>query len=148
MRPSHKAMHESVLPWLISKMTNFLADEDDIDHNVEEVVNDAYKKGLEAHAKSMIGRRKHKDDMVYSAEQRIIQKELERQSRREARERRRKQQEFDKLRAEIKKAFIDKGEVKDGITSQDLLDVNGNYEKGKPFAGSLGGQLMQLCLAF
>jgi hypothetical protein len=42
---------------------------------------------------------------------------LERQSRREARERRRKQQEFDKLRAEIKKGFIDRGEVKDGITT-------------------------------
>lgn len=75
-------------------------------------------------------------------------KELERQARREARERRRKQQEFDKLRAEIKKGFIDRGEARDGIANQDLLDVNGNYEKGKPFAGALGGQLLQLVLTF
>lgn len=53
--------------------------------------------------------------MVYYAEQKIIQKELERQARREARERRRKQQEFEKLKAVIKKSFIDKGEVKEGI---------------------------------
>jgi hypothetical protein len=27
------------------------------------------------------------------------------------------------------------------------LDINGQYEKGKPFVGALGGQLMQLILA-
>ena len=80
--------------------------------------------------------------MVYAAEQKIIQKELERHARREARERRRKQQEFEKLKAEIKKIFVDKGEVRDGITTQDLLDINGNFEKGKPFAGAIGGQLL------
>jgi len=32
--------------------------------------------------------------------------------------------------------------VKDGITSQDILDINGNYERGKQFAGSIGGQLL------
>lgn len=43
VQPLQKAMHESVLPWLIDKMTSFLDDEEDIDYNVEEVVNDAYK---------------------------------------------------------------------------------------------------------
>ena len=28
----------------------------------------------------------------------------------------------------------------------DLLDVNGNFEKGKPFFGTLGGELMQIYL--
>jgi hypothetical protein len=135
-------LHESVLPWLIDKMAGFLEDEGFINFNVDQVVTDGYNKGVESHGKSMEGEKKRKQDLIHSAEQRIIQKELERQARREARERRRKQQEFDKLRAEIKKSFIDKGEVKDGIANQDLLDVNGNYEKGKPFAGSLGGQLL------
>jgi hypothetical protein len=84
--------------------------------------------------------------LIKAQEQRVIQKELERQARREARERRRKQQELDKLRAEIKKSFIDKGDIKDGITAQDLLDINGNYEKGKSFAGAIGGQLLQFCI--
>jgi hypothetical protein len=78
VKPREKAMHESVLPWLIDKMTGFLDDEDDIDYNVEEVVNDSYKKGLEAHSKSIRGEKKRKEDLIYSAEQRIIQKELER----------------------------------------------------------------------
>jgi hypothetical protein len=32
------------------------------------------------------------------------------------------------------------------MISWDLLDVNGNYEKGKTFAGALGGQLLQFCI--
>jgi hypothetical protein len=84
--------------------------------------------------------------MIKAQEQRIIQKELERQNRRELREKRRKQQELEKLKAEIKKSFIDKGDIKDGITAQDLFDVNGNFEKGKNFAGALGGQLLQFCI--
>lgn len=53
---------------------------------------------------------------------------------------------MEKLKAEIKKSFIDKGDIKDGITAQDLFDINGNYEKGKNFAGALGGQLLQFCI--
>ena len=142
VRPIEKSLHESVLPWLIDKMSGFLNDEQSIEINVEQIVNDAYKKGIDAHTRAIVGEIKRKENLVHSAEQRIIQKELERQARREARERRRKQQEFDKLKAEVKKNFIDKGEVKDGITAHDLLDVNGNYEKNRSFAGSLGGQLL------
>lgn len=73
-----KSMHESVLPWLIDRMMGFLDDEVDIDQNVEQVVNDAFKKGLDAHSKAIRGESKRKEDLIYSAEQRIIQKELER----------------------------------------------------------------------
>jgi len=63
-----KSMHESVLPWLIDKMIGFLGDEDDIDVNVDQVVNDAFKKGLEAHSKAIRGETKRKEDLIYSAE--------------------------------------------------------------------------------
>jgi len=53
---------------------------------------------------------------------------------------------LEKLKAEIKKSFIDKGDIKEGIAAQDLFDINGNYEKGKSFAGALGGQLLQFCI--
>lgn len=75
-------------------------------------------------------------------------KELEHQRRREARETRRKQQEYEKLKTEIKKFFLEKGETRDHVMAQDLLDVNGVYEKNKAFAGALGGQLLQLILSF
>jgi hypothetical protein len=60
IKPSTKSMHESVLPWLIEKMSGFLEDETAIDDNVEKIVNDAYKKGIDAHAQAMQGRKKFK----------------------------------------------------------------------------------------
>lgn len=148
VRPLDKSLHESVLPWLIDKMSGFLNDDDFIAINADQVVVDAFERSNSLHAKALARERQRKDDIVYSAEQKIIRKELERQARREAREQRRKQEEYDKLRLEIKKGFIDRGEIKDGMTSQDLLDVNGSYEKNKNFAGTLGGQLMQILFAF
>ena len=63
-----------------------------------------------------------------------------------ARERRRKENELKALRDEIRKSFIKKGEIKENMISWDIFDINGNYEKGKNFAGALGGQLLQFCI--
>lgn len=38
VRPVEKSLHESVMPWLIEKMTGFLQDDDSIDHHVDEIV--------------------------------------------------------------------------------------------------------------
>lgn len=146
VKPLTKSLHQSVMPWIIEKMTGFLHGDNHVDTNVNDIVADAWLQGLKKHAASITGHKQHKEDLVKAKEQRVIQKELERQARREARERRRKQQELDKLRTEIKKSFVDKGDIKDGITAQDLFDINGNFEKGKMFAGAIGGQLLQFCI--
>ena len=51
-----------------------------------------------------------------------------------------------KLREEIKSNFVDMGEVRDHILQLDICDITGNYERNKPFVGSVGGQLMQLAI--
>lgn len=144
--PTTKSLHESVLPWIVEKMQGFLKDDLSIDENVEQVVHDGWLNGLKAHRAAIEGRKKRKEDMVFEAEQRVIKKELERQERRLARERRRKENELKALRDEIKKNFIKKGEIKENMIAWDILDINGNYEKGKTFAGALGGQLLQFCI--
>ena len=68
VNPTEKALHESVLPWLIDKMAGFLEDDEAIDYNVDQIVNDSYKMSLDAHAKSMVGEVKRKENLVYSAE--------------------------------------------------------------------------------
>lgn len=117
VRPLSKSLHDSVMPWLLDKMTGFLVGDGHIDVNVNDIVADAWLMGLKKHAGAIASHKQAKLDAIKAQEQRVIQKELERQARREARERRRKQQELDKLRAEIKKSFIDKGDIKDGITA-------------------------------
>jgi len=52
--------------------------------------------------------------------------------------------ELQKLRDEVRKQFIDRGEVKHPLKNYDLLEVHGNYEKNKQFFGSIGGQLQQI----
>lgn len=64
---------------------------------------------------------------------------MQKLARREARENRRKEEELQKLRDAIKLNFVDRGEVRDHVAQLDLLDITGNYEKGKVFSGSLGG---------
>ena len=48
------------------------------------------------------------------------------------------------MRDEIRRILIEKGQVVSPVVQSDLLDINGNYERGKQFLGALGGQLQQL----
>jgi hypothetical protein len=70
-----------------------------------------------------------------------------REWKREERERRRKEEEIRKLKEEIKALFVDKGEIREHPVAFDIVDVNGHFERNRPFFGSLGGQLLQLCFA-
>jgi hypothetical protein len=91
VKPLTKSLQDSVMPWLIEKMTSFLHGDNHIDVNVNNIIADAWLKGLKNHAGSIAAHNQAKEDMIKAKEQRVIQKELERQARREARERRRKQ---------------------------------------------------------
>ncbi len=42
VRPLTKSMHESVMPWIVDKMTGFLYEDNHIDNNVNEIVADAW----------------------------------------------------------------------------------------------------------
>ncbi len=51
-----------------------------------------------------------------------------------------------KLKENIKANFVDKGEVKENLHQIETIDMTGHYERNRNFAGSLGGQLMQLAI--
>ena len=78
VRPMQKSLHESVMPWIISKMSGFLHDEDFISANVEDVVVNGWKVALNQHSTSIINEKKRREDLIFAEEQRIIKKELER----------------------------------------------------------------------
>ena len=48
-KPSTKSLHESVLPWLIDKMTGFLNDEEEVDYAVERIFDEAIGLGFSNH---------------------------------------------------------------------------------------------------
>lgn len=110
-------------------------------------MRDAFLKGTQQHRESIKAEIKRREDVIKAIERKKIEKEEFRQKRREAREARRKQQELQKLKDQIKATFVDKGETREHILQQDLLDITGLYEKAKPFSGSVGGHVLQLTIA-
>ena len=144
VQPIDQVLHENVMPWMLDKVLDFLGEDDLVDLNVDEVCNDAYELGKYMHSQSVMAEYKRRNDLIEAERQRVIQKELDRQHRREERERRRKREELDKFRAQVKQAFVDRGDIRANMAQQDLVEINGFYERGRPFFGTLGGELMQL----
>lgn len=63
-----------------------------------------------------------------------------REERKLAREKREKDRIKSKMENEIRKYMIEKGGTcVNGIASEMLIDVNGHYERAKPYLGALGG---------
>lgn len=60
-----------------------------------------------------------------------------------AREKRAKDQAKDQLRNEVRRILIEKSTVISPAANCELLEIHGCYERGKQFAGAIGGQLMQ-----
>lgn len=110
--------------------------------NVEEVMYESFNKSRKMHADSIAKEYKRKKDIKMEDEKRLIEKEMFRQNRRELREKRRKEVELAKLKEEIKTLIVDKGESRDHISQIDPLDIHGNYERGRPYLGVLGGHMM------
>ena len=78
VEPVEIVMHETVMPYLLEKIMDFLNDEDFIEINTNELVRDAFEKSKAAHKKSIKQEYKRRQDVVDEAEQRVQQKEAER----------------------------------------------------------------------
>lgn len=68
-----------------------------------------------------------------------VYQEQRRAERKIARETRAKEQAKAKMRDEIRRVLIDKGQVVTPVISTELLEIHGCYEKGKQYLGALGG---------
>ena len=67
-----------------------------------------------------------------------------RAQRKVAREVREKENAKKKMRDEIRRLIIDKSSLVTPVANGELVDIHGNFERGKQFMGALGGQLQQL----
>ncbi len=68
VKPSTKSLHESVLPWLIDKMTGFLNDEEEVEYAVERIFDEAIGLGFSNHGGAIQQEQKRKEEIIYSAE--------------------------------------------------------------------------------
>jgi hypothetical protein len=141
-----RAIHEEVLPWLMSKITDYLEEEQATVEGTHTVFTEGILDCQNSHA-SVI---RAKYARIQKAEQdrleAIKQNELRKKRRREAREKRAKDQALEKFKDEVDNFVVMKSETVNCL-STNLLDINGNYQTG-PYLGAPGGQLMQMYLIF
>lgn len=70
-----------------------------------------------------------------------VRQAARRQERALAREKRAKEQAKAKIRDEVRRLLIEKGQVVTPMVSSELLEIHGNFERGKQFLSAIGGQL-------
>lgn len=75
------------------------------------------------------------------------EKQEDKSRRRAAREAARKANELKKLKEEINEKFILKGEPKEHILSQEMIEITGNHQKVAS-VGGLGGMIGQMIICF
>ena len=64
--------------------------------------------------------------------------------RKEDRRIKRRLRDIDGMVELIKKEIIEKGDMREGVTSSDLDQVHANYRQGAQVVGSLGGLFLQV----
>ena len=99
---------------------------------------------MNAHAKTLKARadkfQKETEDLAMAG----VHQEERRAARKIARETRAKEQAKAKMRDEIRRLLIDKGQVAESSIEKELMEIHGCFEKNKQYQGALGGQLQQL----
>ena len=108
------------------------------------IIEDGISKRMKQHAKTLRARAEKKKKELEDEAMAGVRQEERRAERKIARERRAKEQAKTKMRDEIRRLLIEKGQVVSPVVSTELLEIHGCYEKGKQFLGALGGQLQQL----
>jgi len=101
-------------------------------------------KRMSQHAKTLKARAEKKKRELEDEAMAGVRQDQRRAERLVARETRAKEQAKTKMKDEIHRLLILKGQVISPVVGTELLEIHGCYEKGKQYQGALGGQLQQL----
>lgn len=135
-------LQERVLPWLFSKVDAFMAEDDQISQNTQEIIETGIRRPQKLHEKKLFDMIKAKKDAETKAQEDKIKDMHRKQERRHTRQLRVKEQIKQVLKAEILKCIVDRGEGKNAVNSE-LTDLHGNYQD-KNVLTCFGGHFQQL----
>ena len=97
----------------------------------EKIIEKGILKRMNTHAKTLKARAEKKRKEQEDKEMAGVRQEQRRAERKIARETRAKEQAKNKMRDEIRRLLIDKGQVFSPVNQTELLEIHGCYEKGK-----------------
>ena len=126
-------------------MTQFLHEDIQIDTHVGDIVEHAFNAPLHDH-KTTLEEETEKKEEKQEEILRIKREKAEKKSTaKEEAEAKRKAEELQNLKNDIKANFIKKGDLRDRIILQDMTDPHGNIGEWKVM-GAVGGQLGQIIM--
>ena len=137
-------IHGDVKPWLMAQKQAFKDDQKDCVKMAATIIEQGINMRRRAHMKTLAARaakiKQEEEDKAMEGS-----RQAERRAQRKiAREVREKENAKKKMRDEIRRLIIDKSTMVSPVANTELVDIHGNYERGKQFLGALGGQLQQL----
>jgi hypothetical protein len=140
-------LEQNVFPWLTKKAAKFVLSIDETRKLPDELIASHLDQEEEIHRKTVEAERKRKEQKRLLQEQMERERQEEKQRRRAARLAAKKAAELRKLKEEINESFIKKGEPREGMLLQDMVEIDGNYQR-QAMIGCLGGMLGQLIVCF
>lgn len=140
-------MEQEILPWLFGKVENFVHSIDVTGKFPDELVVTYFDEAEAVHRETVEAERQRKERVRLEREQQEKEKQEEKARRRAAREAQRKANELRKLKEEVNEVFVSKGESREHILIQDLVEITGNSQKGV-CVGGIGGMIGQMILCF
>lgn len=142
--PMSQVMEENVMPWLFEKTLDFLRQEGAIEANAESHLTEGINEPKAAHKAAIANEYRRREQAEKDRIQEIEDKRVAKLMRKEDRRIKRRLRDIDGMIEKIKKEILDKGDMRDGVTSYDLDQVHGNYRQGAQIVGSIGGLYLQL----
>eukprot|EP00347_Sterkiella_histriomuscorum_P006020 403354377 len=140
-------LEQNVFPWLTKKTAKFVLALETLGKFPDELMMSYFDESEEQHKITVEQEKQRRENVRLEIENQEREKQEEKEKRKAAREAQRKANELKKLKDEIYESFIQKGEQKEHILQQDLIEVTGHNIK-QTVVGGLGGMLGQMILCF
>lgn len=136
-------LYQDVLPWLMAKRNEFMSSQEAQVDLAGGLIEEGVQCAKKAHFFTLRDVQKKKDDAIAAKIQAEVDTIARRENRALERVTRAKEQAKEQLRSEIRRILVEKSSTVSPAASVELLDIHGCYERGKQFAGSIGGMVMQ-----
>ncbi len=124
-------LHEEVLPWLMEQKDVFSKDANEAEDMATELIESGIMQRKLAHAKTLKERQDKLKKAVDDVQMAGVRQQQRRVERKLARETRAKDEAKAKMRDEIRRLLIEKGQCVNPCTQTELIEIHGCFEKGK-----------------
>lgn len=127
------------MPWLFSKVDNFMAEDEMVNQNSHEVIETGLHKMQTKHRLQLVHLQKERLEGEAKGKEHKIRELLRKQDRRLARQVRVKEQIKTVMKNEIVKFVVDKSEVRTPAYNSELLELHANFDQTKLSLTAIGG---------